>query len=58
MPIVAEPAAAKERPTTDYEAKFSAQFVVATCLLKGRFGLPELLPDALADPRWARSPRG
>jgi len=50
MPIVAEPAAAKERPMTDYEAKFSAQFVVATCLIKGRFGLPELQKDALADP--------
>jgi len=50
MPIVAEPAAAKERPTTDYEAKFSAQFVVATCLLKRRFGLPELQDDALRDP--------
>jgi 2-methylcitrate dehydratase PrpD len=50
MPIVAEPAVAKERPTTDYEAKFSTQFVVATCLVKGRFGLPELQPEALADP--------
>lgn len=50
MPIVAEPAAAKERPATDYEAKFSAQYVVATCLLKGRFGLSELQPDAIADP--------
>jgi 2-methylcitrate dehydratase PrpD len=49
MPIVAEPAAAKERPSTDYEAKFSAQFVVATCLIKGRFGLPELQSDALAN---------
>ncbi|MGD9845478.1 MAG: MmgE/PrpD family protein [Variibacter sp.] len=49
MPIVAEPAAAKERPTSDYEAKFSAQFVVATCLLKGRFGLPELQDAAIAD---------
>jgi len=48
--IVAEPAAAKERPTTDYEAKFSAQFVTAYCLLHGRFGLPDLLPQALADP--------
>jgi 2-methylcitrate dehydratase PrpD len=48
--IVAEPAALKERPTTDYEAKFSAQFVVAACLLKGRFGLPDLQPEALADP--------
>ncbi len=49
--IVAEPADAKERPTTDYEAKFSAQFVVAYCLLHGHFGLPDLLPDALADPQ-------
>jgi 2-methylcitrate dehydratase PrpD len=48
--IVAEPAEAKERPTTDYEAKFSAQFVVAACLVKGRFGLPDLQPEALADP--------
>lgn len=47
--IVAEPAAAKEHPTSDYEAKFSAQFVVAFCLLRGRFGLPDLLPEALAD---------
>lgn len=47
--IIAEPAEAKERPTTDYEAKFSAQFVVAHCLLRGRFGLPDLLPAALAD---------
>lgn len=49
--IIAEPAEAKERPTTDYEAKFSAQFVVAACLLKGRFGLADLQPDALADPQ-------
>lgn len=47
--IVAEPAEAKERPTTDYEAKFSAQFVTAYCLLRGHFDLPDLLPDALAD---------
>ncbi|QDO97549.1 MmgE/PrpD family protein [Ferrovibrio terrae] len=49
--IVAEPAAQKERPTTDYEAKFSTQFVVAACLLKGGFGLPDLQPAALADPQ-------
>lgn len=48
--IIAEPAEAKERATTEYEAKFSAQFVVAACLLKGRFGLPDLLPEQLADP--------
>ena len=40
--IIVEPVAAKVAPTTDYEAKFSAQFVVATCLVRGRFGLAEL----------------
>ena len=49
LPIVAEPAAAKVVPRSDYEAKFSAQFVVAACLLKGRFGLAELEDDALKD---------
>ncbi len=50
LPIVAEPAAAKMRPANEYEAKFSAQFVVATCLVKGAFGLPDLRPGALSDP--------
>lgn len=50
LPIVAAPAEVKRHPSTDYEAKFSAQFVVAACLLKGRFGLPDLQPDAIADP--------
>jgi 2-methylcitrate dehydratase PrpD len=49
--IIAEPAELKERPATDYEAKFSAQFVVAACLLKGRFLLEDLQPQALADPQ-------
>lgn len=49
--IVTEPLAKKRRPTGDYEAKFSAQFVTATSLLHGRFGLRELEPEALADPR-------
>ncbi len=49
--IIAEPAEAKERPTNDYEAKFSAQFVTAYCLVHGQFGLPDLLPEALADAR-------
>jgi 2-methylcitrate dehydratase PrpD len=50
LPIVAEPAADKARPQTDYAAKFSAPFVIATCLLRGRFGLAELEPSALTDP--------
>ena len=47
--IVAEPPEVKQKVTTDYEAKFSAQFCVAMCLLKGRFGLKELTPEALID---------
>ncbi|SEB08040.1 MmgE/PrpD family protein [Variovorax sp. YR216] len=49
IPIVAEPAAAKAIPRSDYEAKFSAPFVVAACLLRGRFGLAELEDASLAD---------
>lgn len=49
--IIAEPAEAKQNAATDYEAKFSAQFVVAHCLLNGAFGLPDLLPEALENPQ-------
>ncbi|MGE3691467.1 MAG: MmgE/PrpD family protein [Novosphingobium sp.] len=49
--IIAEPAEAKENAETEYEAKFSAQHVVAACLIRGGFNLPDLLPDALADER-------
>lgn len=49
LPIVAEPAEAKRRASTDYEAKFSAPFCVAKALQYGRLGLPELTPPALAD---------
>jgi 2-methylcitrate dehydratase PrpD len=48
--IIAEPAEAKQRAASEYEAKFSAQHVVAACLLRGRFNLPDLLPEALAEP--------
>lgn len=48
--IIAEPADAKERAASEYEVKFSAQHVVAACLLRGQFSLPDLLPEALADP--------
>jgi 2-methylcitrate dehydratase PrpD len=50
LPIVAEPVAVKTAPANDYDAKFSAQYVVATCLLKGRMGLAELEPEAREDP--------
>ena len=48
--IIAEPVANKLRPANEYDAKFSTQFVVATCLVKGRFGLAELLDESLRDP--------
>jgi len=48
--IVAEPTAAKRVPRSDYEAKFSAQFVVAACLVRGQFTLLELEDASLADP--------
>ncbi|MGE4184097.1 MAG: MmgE/PrpD family protein [Hyphomicrobiaceae bacterium] len=47
--IVAEPHSAKIVPMTDYETKFSAQFVIATCLARGRFGLAELKDSAFVD---------
>lgn len=50
LPIVAEPAHIKNRPRSDYDAKFSVQFVVAACLALGRFTLQELAPTKLADP--------
>jgi 2-methylcitrate dehydratase PrpD len=47
--IIAEPRENKIRPANEYDAKFSTQFVVATCFSKGRFGLAELLDETLRD---------
>ena len=46
--IVCEPAAAKKRPTSDYDAKFSLPYIIAASLVRGRFGLSEL--EKLDDP--------
>jgi 2-methylcitrate dehydratase PrpD len=46
---VCEPLAAKRRPTSDYEAKFSLPYAVASGLLRGRLGLKELEPAAFGD---------
>jgi 2-methylcitrate dehydratase PrpD len=51
MPVVCEPAAAKQRPQSEYDAKFSLPYFVAACLVRGRFTLEELEPASLADPR-------
>lgn len=50
LPVVCEPIAAKRRPQSDYEAKFSLPYAVASGLLRGRLGLKELLPQAWTEP--------
>jgi 2-methylcitrate dehydratase PrpD len=48
---VCEPLAAKRRPKSDYDAKFSLPYAVASGLARGRLGLAELAPEALVEPR-------
>lgn len=52
--IVTEPAEKKRRPTTDYEGKFSAQYVAAAGLVRGCFTLKELEQEAMQDPEILR----
>jgi 2-methylcitrate dehydratase PrpD len=47
--VVCEPVANKKKPQNSYDAQFSIPYIVATCLVKGRFTLDELEDDALAD---------
>lgn len=51
---VCEPLAAKRRPKSDYDAKFSLPYAVASGLARGRLGLAELAPEALIEPRIER----
>ena len=48
--IVCEPEVAKRKPANSYEAQFSVHYAIASGLLRGRFGLPDLEPEAFADP--------
>ncbi len=50
IPVVCEPAALKQKPQSDYDAKFSVQFVMAAAMVRGRFTLEELEDEALNDP--------
>jgi 2-methylcitrate dehydratase PrpD len=54
VPAVCEPLAAKRRPKSDYDAKFSVPYAVASGLARGRLGLAEFAPQALAEPRIER----
>ena len=47
---VCEPAAAKRRPASDYDAKFSLPYIIAASLARGVFGLRELEDSSLKDP--------
>jgi 2-methylcitrate dehydratase PrpD len=47
---VCEPLAAKRRPKSDYDAKFSVPYAVASGLTRGRLGLAEFLPAAYTEP--------
>jgi 2-methylcitrate dehydratase PrpD len=46
---VCEPAEMRRKPTSEYMAKFSVQYVVAACFVRGKFGFAELEDDALKD---------
>ena len=46
---VCEPAAAKRRPVSDYDAKFSLPYIIAASLVRGHFTLMELEEAALKD---------
>jgi 2-methylcitrate dehydratase PrpD len=46
---VCEPEANKLAPANGYDAQFSVQYLTATALVKGRCGLADLEPSALAD---------
>jgi 2-methylcitrate dehydratase PrpD len=48
---VCEPIASKRRPQNAYDAQFSIPYQVAAALLRGRFTLEELEPEALEDAR-------
>lgn len=54
IPIVCEPAAAKRRPRTPYDAQFSLPYAVAVALLDGRVGLESFGPERIRDPNVLR----
>ena len=49
VPVVCEPASSKLKPRSDYDAKFSLPFIVATAIAKRRFTLADLEDDCLVD---------
>ena len=48
--VVCVPEEAKRRPANAYEAQFSIHYIIAAALVRGRFTLDELDPEAFTDP--------
>ncbi|HEV8472666.1 MAG TPA: MmgE/PrpD family protein [Methylomirabilota bacterium] len=51
VPIVCEPADAKRRPRSTYDAQFSLPYSVAAAFVDGRVDLDTYAPERLGDPR-------
>lgn len=51
--LVLEPAASKQAPRTEYEAKFSLQYSTAAMLVHGRVGVRSYSVEEIGDPRVA-----
>jgi 2-methylcitrate dehydratase PrpD len=51
VPIVCEPAEAKRRPRTPYDAKFSLAFCIATAISGDRVGIGAFTNESIHDPR-------
>lgn len=49
--LVLEPAAAKARPRTTYDAKFSLPYCIGALLTRGELGLDAFTEEAIVDPR-------
>ncbi|HSP95715.1 MAG TPA: MmgE/PrpD family protein [Candidatus Dormibacteraeota bacterium] len=49
MPVVCEPVAHKQTPQTDYDAKFSLPYTVASMFVRGHVDLDDFTPAAIAD---------
>jgi len=49
IPIVCEPTATKQRPQTDYDAKFSLPYTVACMLARGQVDIDDFTPAAISD---------
>ena len=48
--VVFEPIDQKRNPVSSYHAQFSIPYMIAVCLMRGRFGLAELEPEVVNDP--------